>query len=122
MDIIGATLAATTCYFLVRYLRKRKDYAKEHRSVAESAYLALSIPATDPRFSFDGNTAQVVHEIEQIEESRGVFLAYALTRVARNGRGEYFWFHFRTDSPSLFKHLDQDRAKLLLKQKYVAPS
>lgn len=122
MDIIGATLAATTCYLLVRYLRKRKGYAKKHRSVAEREYFALSVAAPNPCFSFKGSSAEVVHEIEQIEESRGVFLAYALTRVAINEHGEYFWFYFRTDSPSQFKHLDQARAKLLLKHKFVAPS
>jgi hypothetical protein len=47
-------------------------------------------------------------------------LAYTLTRIARNGAGEYFWFSFRTDSPPQLKHIDQARAKALLKGKYIA--
>jgi hypothetical protein len=62
-----------------------------------------------------------VDENEVIEQIQGTFLAYTLTRIARNQAGEYFWFYFRTDSPPQIKHLDQSRAKVLLKGKCLAP-
>ncbi|MCL2636435.1 MAG: hypothetical protein FWD50_07420 [Betaproteobacteria bacterium] len=100
--------------------RRRRCHIETHRPSALDAFNSLSIHSSDPRFQFDGKTGQIVEEIEGVEESQGNFIAYTLTRIAKNSFGEYFWFYFRTDSPLLFKHIEQSRAKVLLKKKYLA--
>lgn len=99
---------------------KGRRYKETHRPYALDAFNTLSLLSNNARFQFDGKSAQVVEEKEAIEQIRGAFLAYTLTRIARNSAGEYFWFYFRTDSPPQLKHIDQARAKTLLKGKYLA--
>jgi len=122
MDITGVALAVLITGGLLAYqiLRGRR-YKEMHRHSALDAFNALSVPSNNALFQFDGRTAQVVEEKEIIEQIKGAFLAYTLTRIARNSAGEYFWFHFRTGSLPQLKHIDQPRAKVLLKGKYLAP-
>jgi hypothetical protein len=102
-----------------QFFRGRR-YKETHRQSALDAFNTLSAPSANALFQFDGKSAQVVEEKEAIEQIRGTFLAYTLTRIARNGAGEYFWFYFRTDSPPRLKHIDHTRAKALLQGKYLA--
>lgn len=106
---------------LIYILLKRHKYITIHRPNALAAFNQLSVVSSDPHFQFDGKTAQVVEEKEVIEEINGTFLAYTLTIVARNLYGEYFWFYFRSDAPNQIKHIDQIRAKAMLKRKYLSP-
>jgi len=101
------------------------DYMAIHRPAALNAFSELSIHSSEPRFQFDGKTAQIIEDEEGIERARNGFIAYTLTRIARNEAGEYFWFYFRSDSAGgkpQFKHIEQASAKALLKKKYLAPS
>ncbi|MBK7327224.1 MAG: hypothetical protein IPI89_14390 [Propionivibrio sp.] len=121
MDIIGISLAALTTVLLVRHVVRERRYKEEHRSVAENVFKSLSVHSADPRFRFEGAVVQVIRDEEKAEKINGTFLAYKLTRIARNALGEYFWFHFRTDSPTQLKHIDQSRARIILKGKYLPP-
>lgn len=122
MDVLGISLAVLiTGGLFTRHLFKERRYKEEQRGAAENAFNSLSMPSVDRRFQFEGWDAQVIDEKEGVEQMRGVFLAYTLTRIARNASGEYFWFYFRTASPSQLRHIDQSRAAFLLKGKYLAP-
>lgn len=121
MDVIGLSIAVLACGLLARHLIKIRHYKERHRANAENAFRSLSLNAKDSQFSLTGDAAEVIDDSESIEQMNGVLLAYALTRIARNQNGEYFWFQFRTDAAPLIKHIDQSRAKTLLKAKYVAP-
>ena len=116
---IICTVLITAGLLTFQYFKGRR-YKQTHRPCALDAFNTLSLPANNARFQFDGKAAQVVEEKEAIEQIRGAFLAYTLTRIARNGAGEYFWFYFRTDSPPQLRHIDHTRAKVLLKGKYLA--
>ena len=121
MDAIGLSLAAIVCALFVRQRMQVRRYKEKLRGVAEEAFQKLSVASTDERFFFDGSRPQVMDNKEVVEEAQGAILAYSLTRVARNENGEYFWFRFRTDSSTLFKHLDHATARVLLKDKYASP-
>jgi len=112
-------LLITGCLLTFQFFRGRR-YKETHRHSALDAFNTLSAPSANARFQFDGKSALVVEEKEAIEQIRGTFLAYTLTRIARNGSGEYFWFYFRSDSPPQLKHIDHATAKALLKGKYLA--
>lgn len=116
---IICTVLITAGLLAFQYFKGRR-YKQTHRPRALDAFNTVSLLANNARFQFDGKAAQVVEEKEAIEQIRGTFLAYTLTRIARNASGEYFWFYFRTDSPPQLKHIDQARAKTLLKAKYLA--
>jgi hypothetical protein len=97
-------------------------YRKEYRAAAERAFHATSLRSSDPRFCFEGMSAQVMDDKEVVERCHSRFSAYILTRIAKNDFGEYFWFRFRSDSTPMLKYIEQSRAKFLLKEKYLAPS
>jgi len=121
MDITGIAFSVLITGGLLAYLfYKNRRYKETHRPAALDAFNSLSIPSSNALYQFDGKTAEVVEEKEGIEQIRGAFLAYTLTRIAKNCAGEYFWFYFRTDSPPQLKHIDQARAKALLKGKHLA--
>lgn len=88
MDILGISLAVLATGLLGRHFIKERRYREEHRGGAETAFNQLSVSSTDPRYAFEGATAKVVDEKEIIEQSRGTFLAYALTRIAKTAKGE----------------------------------
>ncbi|MBP5997499.1 MAG: hypothetical protein KA535_06090 [Azonexus sp.] len=121
MNITGVAFAVLITGGLLAFqFIKGRRYKETHRPSALDAFNTLSVPSSNARFQFQGKSAQIMDEKEVIEQIRGTFLAYTLTRIARNGAGEYFWFYFRTDSPPQLKHIDQPRAKALLKGKYIA--
>ncbi|QRM19358.1 hypothetical protein GBK02_08085 [Dechloromonas sp. TW-R-39-2] len=122
MDITGILLTVLTTGGLLAYqLLRGYRYKASHRPAALAAFAAQSIYPDNALVQFDGKTAQLMQEKEVVEQIKGSFLAYTLTRIARNASGEYFWFYFRTDSPLQFKHIEQSKAKVLLKDKYLAP-
>jgi len=44
---------------------------------------------------------------------------YELTRLLRGRNGDYFWYRYRSDSPPVFKPMDDADAKILLEEKYL---
>jgi len=122
MDALGVGLAILVCALLGRHLVKERRYKERHRIAAYQIFRNQVVSSVDPRFQFNGSSACIVEEKETIEKVNGTFLAYTLTRISQNPSGEYFWFHFRSDSSPMIKYLDHGRAKLLLKSKYIAPN
>ncbi|MBL8428710.1 MAG: hypothetical protein JNJ95_02285 [Dechloromonas sp.] len=122
MDTTGVVFSVLITSGLLVYLfSKDRRYKETYRPSALEAFNALSLASDNPLFQFEGKAAQIVEEKEVIEQMKGVYLAYTLTRIARNSSGEYFWFYFRADSAPVLKHIEQSRAKVLLKRKYLAP-
>lgn len=121
MDALGISLGIGASALLAYHLLKVRRFKERYRRNADKAFQESVIKADDPRYSFHGITAQCMDEQEQVEQMRGVLLAYTLTRVAKNASGEYFWFSFRSDALPTIKHIDHIRAQALLKTKYVAP-
>jgi hypothetical protein len=109
MDTLGISLGIGACALLAYHLLKVRRFKERYRRNADKTFQEAVVEADNPRYSFHGSTAQCMKEQEQVEQMRGVLLAYTLTRVAKNASGEYFWFSFHT------------RAQALLKTKYVAP-
>lgn len=108
------------CLILLWGRRRKKQFVESFRGLANEAFHNLRIEASSPTLAFFGATAQVLSEVEEVEQSRGALLAYQLTRVARNSAGEYFYFVFRSDSKPYFKHLPQGSAKALLGSRYIS--
>lgn len=108
------------CLILLWGSRRKKRFIESFRGSANDAFLKLRIEASSPTLTFCGTTAQVLNEVEEVEQSRGALLAYQLTRIARNSAGEYFYFVFRSDSKPYFKHLPQGTAKALLGSRYIS--
>ncbi len=108
------------CLILLWGNRRKKRFVESFRGAAHEAFLNLRIEASNPTLAFFGTTAQVLNEVEEVEQSRGAFLAYQLTRIARNPAGEYFYFVFRSDSKPYFKHLPQGTAKTLLGSRFIS--
>jgi len=108
------------CLILLWGSRRKKTFVESFRGSANEAFHNLRIEASSPSLAFCGATAQVLSEVEEVEQSRGALLAYQLTRIARNSAGEYFYFVFRSDSKSYFKHLPQGTAKALLGSRYIS--
>lgn len=121
MDTLGISLGIGACALLAYHLLKVRRFKERYRRNADKTFQEAVVEADNPRYSFHGSTAQCMKEQEQVEQMRGVLLAYTLTRVAKNASGEYFWFSFRSDAPPTIKHIDHTRAQALLKTKYVAP-
>jgi len=88
----------------------------------ESDFRDVLVTSTDPRFSFDGRTAVVVKDDESVKTSNYAVVGMRVTRLARNGAGEYFLFLWDESRKPFFKHVDQSNAKLLLGPKYVSPT
>lgn len=97
----------------------RSDFAAKFKGAAQAEFLALHSDCDDARFEFDGRKAQILAEKEEVETSRGVPLAYQLSRVARNEAGEYFYYLYRSDSSPYFKHIEHGAAKAILGKKYI---
>ena len=122
MDVLEVAMGIGAGAALLGYhLFKVREIKELHRIDAEKAFQDSVVESNDPRYSFCGHTAQCMNQREEVEQIEGIPPAYALTRIARNQSGEYFWFCFRSDTPPVIKHIDHARAKVLLKTKYIAP-
>lgn len=80
-------------------------------------FLATSIRSENPRYSFDGRSANIVHR--ELDRSNGESTTYALTIYARNESGEYFSFKSDGENP-LVRHMEHRIAKIVLKSRYLA--
>lgn len=106
-------LAVLAPHFPNKNLNKLRALAKqqflEHRSLSH-----------DPRFHFDGRTAEIVRTSEEVPRSEQIIQGYSLTCYARNSAGEYFMFVSNENSPPFFKHIEPAIAKIALGKHYVA--
>lgn len=90
------------------------------RALAKQQFLEHRSLSHDPRFHFDGRTAEIVRTTEDISRSEQIILSYTLTCYARNSAGEYFMFVSNENSPPFFKHIEPAIAKIALGKHYVA--
>ena len=93
------------------------------RAKVNELFRKTAVAAEDPRFSFDGATAEILEDQETPGE--GDDHEYALTRYARNADREYFMFMFevvRGEPKMVFmKVMEHNIARFVLKEKYLPP-
>ena len=80
-------------------------------------FLESSVRSSNPRFSFEGQSAVVVRKDE--DRSNGEITTYALIVYATNQHGEYFVFKSDGKASSV-RHLEHRLAQVILKQEYIA--
>ncbi len=95
----------------------------QFRVDADDQFRALRVSSNVPSLAFDGSEAEIVSQEESIEcaPSGGSIIGYSITRYAMNRAGEYFMFKSNIGGRPFIKHLPQDRASIVLKDKYRAP-
>lgn len=83
--------------------------------LVENRFALLSAPAENPRFSFDGETAETVHDFAMWEGESGNDRV-SLNRICKNTHGEYFHVIISSEDDSTYiNHLTAERAALALK-------
>jgi len=111
--VIIPLLAAT---FVVSLITHRRQKATA-RAMANVEFRNLTRDSNNPRYSFCGSTATVLHDEESwARYSKFEPIRYFLTRYARNDHGEYFVFMTQggRGNPSVLKHLDPEYARSVL--------
>ena len=95
----------------------------QFRIDADEQFRGLHVSSNVDSLAFDGAEAEVVSQEEHIEcaPSGGSIIGYSITRYAINRAGEYFMFKSNIGARPFIKHLPQDRASIVLKDKYRAP-
>jgi len=91
------------------------------RSEARQAFASMLIESSDPRFSLNGNTAEIIKIEEPANPYREPTAWFTLTIFARNEFGEYFMFKSTRPKP-IIKHVSHSVALQVLKDDYVPPS
>lgn len=113
---------AWIAYRNIRTSIRALDNPEDLREQLESDLRDILVTSQDPRFAFDGRTAVFVKDDESLKTSNFAVIGMRVTRLARNGAGEYFLFIWDESRKPFFKHVDQSNAKLLLGAKYVSPT
>ncbi|WP_132649816.1 hypothetical protein [Rubrivivax gelatinosus] len=90
------------------------------REQARAQLRDVRIASAEPALCLEGHRAEVVDESENVIHDDGRVDGFYLTWIARNEHGEYFLLK-TTDARPYVKHLPQDRARIVLKSKYIAP-
>ena len=95
----------------------------QFRVDADEQFRALRVTSNVSSLAFDGSEAEIVSQEEHIEcaPRGGPIIGYSITRYAINRAGEYFMFKSNIGARPFIKHLPQDRASIVLKDKYRAP-
>lgn len=106
---LGGALAAT----LAIHHGFTKPSLVEAKKKANARFKALNAPNRDPRYSFCGQTAQIL--VKDDSESCESFIAsVSLYRICKNEHGEYFLVQEFNWKP-MITHLDVRRAKNALR-------
>ncbi len=95
----------------------------QFRVDADEQFRSLRVSSNVSSLAFDGSEAEIVSQEENIEcaPTGGPIIGYSITRYAINRAGEYFMFKSNIGARPFIKHLPQDRASIVLKDKYRAP-
>jgi hypothetical protein len=100
--------------FLVSWtLKTRTTLVESQRETIDDTLKGRSLLSNDPSFSFDPETALLVHAREAIQGESAP--SVQTTRLYKNPAGEYFFFLCTAGSPGFVKHLTQDQAKRMLR-------
>jgi hypothetical protein len=108
--------------FNVRLYFRTRDNPEVLRTRLDLQFKDVSLPSVDPRYTFDGRTAEVVKEDEEIKMVNLAIVAIKVRRIARNQAGEYFLFVSDGKARPYVKHIPHSNAKVLLGAAYVEPS
>jgi hypothetical protein len=111
-------LAALAGLTKIKFISER---VAELRKQAREQLRSVKVSSGSQSHALDAATAEVVSESENVVQQEGTVEWYYLTQVVRNEAGEYFLLK-TTDTSPFIKHLAQSRAKLVLKDKYKAPT
>lgn len=108
-------------FFLFAFSRARWKNQKSGplRIAAQNAFREFSIHSDDPFLRFDGSTARIVHETEEVNDITSQSIMYNLTIYAYNEVGEYFMYVSNQNASPFFKHLSHTNAKVVLGKAYV---
>ena len=95
----------------------------QFRVDADEQFRGLRVSSNVASLAFDGSEAEIVSQEEHMEcaPSGGPIIGYSITRYAINRAGEYFMFKSNIGARPFIKHLPQNRASIVLKDKYRAP-
>lgn len=91
------------------------------RTKAHAQFKNLEVRASSTRFSFSGQTAEILEESVRFISTENAIHGIVLTRFCRNPEGEYFHFVSNDDRSPFLKHVPHEIARIKLKEKYVAP-
>lgn len=91
------------------------------RTKAHAQFKNLEVRADSARFSFSGQTAEILEECVRFISTENAIHGISLTRFCRNPEGEYFHFISNDDRAPFLKHVSHEIARIKLKKKYVAP-
>jgi hypothetical protein len=108
--------------FNVRLYFRTRDNPEALRVRLDLQFRDLSLPSADRRYAFDGRTAEVVKEDEEIKMVNLAIVAIKVRRITRNQAGEYFLFVSDGKARPYVKYIPHSNAKVLLGEAYVAPS
>lgn len=112
--------AGWSMWRLVQNTRRGRD-----RSIlpqVDEQFRQLRVASELPAFCFDGSTAQIVKENEEmVDDGDGAYRTVRVFRYARNAHGEYFYFISDGSGKPFFKHIPQANARIVLMEKYIPP-
>jgi hypothetical protein len=112
--------AGWSLWCFVRNTRRGPD-----RSImpqVDEQFRQLRIDTGLPASSFDGRTADIILQSEQmVDDGDGAFRVVRVFRYARNAHGEYFYVISDGVDKPFFKHIPQANARIVLKKKYIPP-
>ena len=109
-------------YALIRNKeRANQQWLSERRAAICLQFQQVQVTANDPRFALNGNSAEVILDMENRTRTEGTVAHFSVTRYVRNEYGEYFAL-ISTEAAPYVKHMSHQAAKQVLKSKYRPPS
>lgn len=122
---IHLLLAIVLAWLCIWLIRKKNIYTNllitKARNKINEQFMQLNLEANIKKYSFCGQSAEIVYDSDKIVEVDGIVHGVTLTRYARNLEGEYFMFMSDGESMNILKHMDHKIARIVLKEKYVPP-
>ena len=127
LQLVYWVLCAALAVFLVWLTRlaARRDerLLSEWRATELRVFRLQDIASEDPRLAMSGRDALTLIQSEEQHRTRAGLQWLQIQRYLRNRAGEYFYWRWRSDNDGYFiRHISHASAKLVLKDKYVAPS
>ncbi len=121
-QVILALMVLAGAFTILSAVKVREnDHNDGLRARFESHFRACVRDSDDPRLRFDGHTATIVRDREESTSGRQDRLLMNIERYARNEAGEYFIFLCGYDGKPFVKHVEQNIAKIVLGDDYIAP-
>lgn len=92
-------------------------------SAAELEFRRIRVESDHPKFRLSGRSAQILKRVEHAagQEASQVPEEVSIHYHVRNPHGEYFFIIIRSDEPPFIKHMSQQSAKAVLRDRYIPP-